>query len=162
MKRNHGLFFSLRICGSHTRQRPRQWRAFRRRLDRSLRQSRKTRRGQVAPVPAQSPRSRNCITDKAHDPCQEGRREAPGWWSSGFALLRSRPTTALRLRHSPTLVQYFFSIAAAAGYSFFAFAKKIPSAIISGVQPSLVLAFTSAPRSIRNCTIEGCPETTAA
>jgi len=41
--------------------------------------------------------------------------------------------------------QYFLRIAAAAGYSFFAFAKKMPSAIISGVQPSLVLAFTSAP-----------------
>src|SRR6266581_3219311 len=49
----------------------------------------------------------------------------------------------------------FFRISAAAGYSFLALAKKIPWAISSGVQPSLVLASTRAPWSIRNFTIPG-------
>jgi hypothetical protein len=41
-------------------------------------------------------------------------------------------------------------IAAAGGNSFFALAKKTPSATIRGVQPSFVLASTFAPWSTRN------------
>jgi hypothetical protein len=39
----------------------------------------------------------------------------------------------------------FRMIAAAAGNSFFALQQKTPSATFSGVQPSVVLTFTSAP-----------------
>lgn len=48
----------------------------------------------------------------------------------------------------------FFNIAAAAGKSFFEFAKKTPPANISGVQPVLVFASSLAPWSTRYCTID--------